>query len=740
MSERSTTTAGVAAGSEVERTASSHLRGVRIAIAAVGAVLVAIMAFELARPRDFLTGTNNAGADGAVLHVEAGQQLCVDKLQIPAGTGRLRLRLGPLAATTVATEVTAAGRVVGGDVALAPRGGPPGSAPTTLDVPVDFTRSEIGRLCAVPSGAIDVAGRRGLEPGQAPPLLDGKPVDARVAVWFHPPAGERRSLLAQLPQMFERAARFRPGVVGSWTYAVVLLVLTPALLLAALYVFARAVAERPLGRTAIVLAAIGFLAAASWSLIVPVFNAPDEVEHISYTQTVAERGRGPDAGPSARRAYSSEAQVAYEAARLSGYYGQRLGRPPWSARDERAWRARQSRERPRPDDGGGWITTADYAPLYYAALAPAYLAAGSRSIWSRVTAMRLVSALLGGLTAAFVFLLVQELVPRPRWPAVAAGLLVAFQPMFAFISGMVNNDAGVSAAAALVLYLVVRALRRGLTLRLAAALGVAAVVLPLMKGSGLFLAPAIVVGLAGAVLRTRRARERVRRPLAALVAAGATTAAVAIVLSAALQHSADPTRPGWFAATGNAYPTLPGAAVEPSKAVEHPVQFAEYVWQLFLPPAPGMTDQRPGGGRFPGFHAYVERGWASFGFVSILFPKWVYAVIALAMLALVPLALAAWRRNRTAVDRRRWELAVLVLVILGVFFGTEVAYFAPGDPTTPEFGRYLFPAAAAIAALAVLATFGLGRRAAAAVTAGLLTAMLALFWASQFLTMSALYT
>jgi 4-amino-4-deoxy-L-arabinose transferase-like glycosyltransferase len=312
--------------------------------------------------------------------------------------------------------------------------------------------------------------------------------------------------------------------------------------------------------------------------------------------------------------------------------------------------------------------------------------------------------------------------------------------MFAFMSGVVNNDAGVSAAAALALYLVVRALRRGLTVRLAVALGVTVVVLPLMKGNGLFLLPAIALGVAGAALRGRRAGIRPRRPLAALCAAVAATAVVAVGLSSALDHSADPTRAGWHTAVGNTYPTVPGKAVQPSKAFGQPLQFAEYVWQLFLPPAPGMTDVRPGGERIPAFHAYVKRGWGAFGFISIQFPKWVYAVIALTMLALLALAVLAWRRHRAAASRRGWELTVLVLVILGVFLGTEVTYFAPGDPTLPEHGRYLFPAAGALAALAVLATFGLGRRRAVAIASGLLTAMLALFWAAQFLTMSALYT
>ena len=82
---------------------------------------------------------------------------------------------------------------------------------------------------------------------------------------------------------------------------------------------------------------------------------------------------------------------------------------------------------------------------------------------------------------------------------------------------------------------------------------------------------------------------------------------------------------------------------------------------------------------------------------------------------------------------------MLVLVVLGVFFGTEAASFAPGAGPVPEFGRYLFPAAASIAALGAVATFGAGRRSASAVAGGLVTALLVLFWASEFLTMSALY-
>ena len=202
-----------------------------------------------------------------------------------------------------------------------------------------------------------------------------------------------------------------------------------------------------------------------------------------------------------------------------------------------------------------------------------------------------------------------------------------------------------------------------------------------------------------------------------------------------------PTRAGWYAAAGNTYPTLPGAEVKPSDALRHPVRFAEFVWQGFLPPAPGMADLRPAGARFPNFHGYIERGWAAFGFVAIPFPKWVYAVIVLAMLGLGVLGVVAWALNRAAVARRGWELGVLVLVVLGVFFGTEVASFTPGA------GPSCRSSAATCSRLpprsrrsAAVATFGAGRRRAPAVAAGLVTALLVLFWASEFLTMSALYS
>ena len=77
--------------------------------------------------------------------------------------------------------------------------------------------------------------------------------------------------------------------------------------------------------------------------------------------------------------------------------------------------------------------------------------------------MRLTSALIGALTVVFAFLLARELAPGRPWLAVLAALLVAYEPMYGFISGAVNNDVGVNAGAAALELLLIRMLRRGVT-------------------------------------------------------------------------------------------------------------------------------------------------------------------------------------------------------------------------------------------------------------------------------------
>src|SRR5262249_15310121 len=148
-------------------------------------------------------------------------------------------------------------------------------------------------------------------------------------------------------------------------------------------------------------------------------------------------------------------------------------RPPWLGGDQSAWeRATRAGPHPRGNGGGPTAAASSHQPAYYAPLAPAHPAVSGQSVVSQLPAMRLLAGPLGALVALCAYGIVAELLPGRPLAAVAAGLLVAFQPMFGFISGAVNNDNGINAAAAISLYLLIRALRRGFSWRLALALGV----------------------------------------------------------------------------------------------------------------------------------------------------------------------------------------------------------------------------------------------------------------------------
>ncbi len=256
------------------------------------------------------------------------------------------------------------------------------------------------------------------------------------------------------------------------------------------------------------IALIAFANAASWALITPAFNAPDEPDHFAYAQYFAETGHAPERVPGPRAPYSTDQTMALNAVNVFSQIALPDGRPPWLGVQQSAWE-HEVATTPHPADNGGGYTTAaaPHQPAYYALLAPAYLAVRSQSIYSQLTAMRLVSALLGALVALCAFGVIREVLPRQPTAALAAGLLVAFQPMFGFISGAVNNDNGINAAAALALYLTIRALRRGLTWRIALALGATLAVAPLLKETGYEIYPAVAVGLLGMAWRRHRLRD-----------------------------------------------------------------------------------------------------------------------------------------------------------------------------------------------------------------------------------------
>jgi 4-amino-4-deoxy-L-arabinose transferase-like glycosyltransferase len=699
-------------------------------------VLFGVVVWQLVVPRPYLTGSNSVGVNSVAANVNPGQTLCVPNLRLPAETGGVQLAvLAHRARFTASVSVSAEGGTVFARMAGAP--GRSWPAFVTAMIPRTPVRPEAvhASLCVSPlDGPISLGGVRGQRGEHVPTLLAGARLPNWVAVRFVPPAGHERSVLASTGEIFRRASLFRPGVIGAWTYPFLLLVVAPLTWLAALLLLARAATGRQprLGRRAVrpaaAIAVIAFVNAASWALITPSFNGPDEPAHFAYAQYFAETGHAPDRVDRGRPVYSSSEFLAVDTLHTYSQIAQPATRPPWLAFDQALWE-RRTALKPHPlDNGGGFTVPASpHQPAYYALLAPAYLAVASQSTFSQLLAMRLTSALLGVVAAVCAFAIVRELLPRQQVAAAAAGLLVAFEPMYGFISGAVNNDNGINAAAALSLYLAIRGLRRGLSVRLALALGVTLAVAPLMKETGYEIYAPAAVALLGMAWRRHR-----RRDAPAWAALAAAFAAV---------------RVSWSLLQPVFYPALAGrsgaggidAAGAVATAWQMPGRFLTYLWQVFLPPVAGMPSLFPPG--WPFRTIYLVRGWGAFGRYTQSFPGWVYAVILVVIIVVGVLAVSAAIRERVAARARTLELAVIALFPISVFIAVEATFFIPhgGRTNVPEQGRYMFPAIAALAVIVVGGAFGLGRRWHATVATVLVVAMIGLSYASQLVTLSSFY-
>ncbi|MFL5885553.1 MAG: hypothetical protein ACJ77M_10825 [Thermoleophilaceae bacterium] len=701
-------------------------RRVWLTAAAVGGLLLCVLVVELLVPRDFYTGTNSIRTLNFA-GISAGKPLCVPNLLIPPGTGRIEINAN--GGTTVRGAMS--GVLYAGGRAIRAADVPPGPVgQQKADFAIPKTRSALpgATFCITGHGSLFVGGAQYLQGNDFSPTVGGQQLGWRIALWFRPPAGQKRSYLSLLPTMLRRVAIFRPGVVGAWTYWVLLLLVLPALAYFAVRLLATAgLAVRRRVPLALALALLAFVNAGAWALVTPAFDAPDESEHFAYAQYLAETGH---AVGGTGKPYSSDQIAAIEATRIFSSNQNGDGKPPWTSRDQAAWEKRtQGKHADRADGGLASVATGAHSPLYYSLLAPAYWVTHGWSIWSQLTAMRLVSSLLGALVAALAFLLLRELLPRYPVVAVAGGLLVAFQPMFSFMSGAINNDMGVNAAAAALLYLLIRALRRGLTLPLAIAIGVVLTVAPLMKASGYELWPAAAVALIGVVCRGRGRGSRLVLRDAAVALATCAALFVAWKVLAPTFHRAT------FAAPGG---SAPGGGY---LALHHPFGYLNYLWQVFLPKLWFVHDLW--NQRFPAFDIYAVRGWGSFGWYAMTFAHWVYQVILAVMLIAGALTAGAlWRHRGGALRRVGWEVLVLVTAIAGVIGGVHAFYYTqtPRGGIIAEMGRYSFPAIVALAAAALGGAFFFRRRSwVAPYVTGLAVSVVVLCYSSQLLAIGRFY-
>lgn len=278
--------------------------------------------------------------------------------------------------------------------------------------------------------------------------------------------------------------------------------------------------------------------------------------------------------------------------------------------------------------------------------------------------IRFLSVLLETVTVYFTYRLALEIAPRRNDLALAAAALVAFNPMFLFIAGSVNNDNLVVPLATLIIWLLVRTMREGwLTRGRAVLLGVLLGVAALSKLSGLGLLP-----LTAAALIVVAAR---RRAWAALLRWGAIIGLLAAAIAG-----------WWYLRNWRLYGDLTGlnAMLDIAGRRIEPFTFRRL--------------QR----EFEGFRSSY---WGVFGGFNIVTPSWVYRVYDLLSLAGMA-GWGAWLLRR----RGHWRSPVtgmLLLLVVWILL-VLVALIRWTSQTYASQGRLLFPA---IAAVAVLTAFGL---------------------------------
>jgi Predicted membrane protein (DUF2142) len=430
--------------------------------------------------------------------------------------------------------------------------------------------------------------------------------------------------------------------------------------------------------------------AVAWSIITPPFQVPDEPEHVAYVKQIAETGRL----PSKTGHFSLEEAVALEDLHL-----QMVAEEP----EYQTISSRAQQEKLQHDLAQAKISSeagSEYAgvaasepPLYYALEAIPYRLGAGGTLLDRIELMRLLSALMAGLTALFTFLFARETLPRAPWAWTVAGLSVALVPLLGFMSGAVNPDSMLYAVTAALLYGLARGFRSGLTRSLAIVLGALTAIGFLTKLNFVGIAPGALLGVI--VLAVRAARTQGR----------AAYVSLAIALAIALSPIA------LYAAYNLASGASPLGLVPGVIATVHtPLAEMSYIWQLFLPRLPGMHDDFAG--VFTTGQIWFDSYVGLYGWLDTPFPGWVYE------LALLPAALIAVLCARELVVRssalraRAVELVVYCAICAGLMVLIGGDSYVRFPSINAEFGqmRYLLPLLPLLGAVLALAARGAGRR------------------------------
>jgi hypothetical protein len=482
--------------------------------------------------------------------------------------------------------------------------------------------------------------------------------------------------------------------------------------------------RRSVPRAAWACALVALANGLAWSLIVPPFQVPDENAHYAYVQQVAERGTLPRQLPPGSGLSPREDQT-LNALLTFGIVGHERNPAPETELQQRVIDQIAAEKLPAKGSGDA-LTATPNPPLYYALQAIPYKLVSSGTVLDKLAAMRCLSALIGALTVLLVFMFLRVLLPGSRWAWPAGALLVAFQPLFGFMSGGVNNDGLLYLTAAGMLWAVARAFRRGLSPVNGALIGAFLGLGLITKFTMLGLIPAAALAVLLLLWRQRGSSDRPGALLGAGWALG--LAAAPAVVYVLLNH---------FVWRRSALPGGVGSVPGTNHRVFSFREELSHVWQLFLPHLwlNRQFDYSPFWETW--FKGLVGRfGWLDYGF-----PGWVYEVAKYLALAICLLAGAELVRGRVALRRRLGELSVYVLAVVGicVVIGVQSYRYLIANNGVFEQARYLLPLLCLYGAIVALAVRFGGRRWGPAIGAALVVLAIGHDLFAQAITISRYY-
>jgi len=668
--------------------------------------LAGALGFVLSHAGPHRAGTNGVFSQATVV-VPAGRTVCQRGELLPAGTETVAITGGTFAPPLV--ELQRHGQILdrvdgtvdrAAGVIRAPIARP---SQTLDDVEVCLTMradAALGRGPTPPGVGTAVAGR---------PLPDSSLAISyltRPSAWWGFAATIADRLCADHAK--ERFCWVIWSVAGLWAAA---LVLTGWIVVRAL------VRNRPPAHLGLAIATIAVLNAGAWAVITPPFQVPDEVGHVAYVQSLGEQGHPPPHPPAL--ALSPEQATAMADSGFGKVAALTYRSAAWSRQRERAlaYDGRRPLSRRQTIAAG---EAEPEPPLYYALEAIPYRLAHGASLLDRMLLMRLASALLAGATALLSFLFVRECVPAKPWAWATGGLAVALMPMLGFIAGGVNPDALLFAIAAGLFVCLARAWRRGVTMRLALAVGALIAAAMLTKVNAYGLVPGALLGLALATRRTTLAWDR---RLMRLLAGATLVAGGLFVAGAAFEALV------WHRSIFAARPIAPESHVGLWAHVG-------YLWQVFLPRLPFQPATELSA---PGYQELFESFVGGFGQLVVWFPAWVYRLVALGLVLLGLLVARMLHAEPRELRWRRGELLGYGAMAAGLMLLVALSADLRRNLVVIVQGRYLLPLLPLLGLLLALAARGAGERWGRSTGVAIVSTLVALGLFGQLMTLAWFY-